>query len=365
MLKWIFCTLSCCQISQAHAESPLIIGHRGVAGHRPEHTLESYKLAIEMGADYIEPDLVSTKDKVLIARHENEISGTTDVAKKFPERKTTKVIDGKEITGWFTEDFTLKEIKTLRANERLPFRDHSFDGKFEIPTFEEIIQLAQKKSKSKKRTIGIYPETKHPTYFQSVQLPLEEPLVDLLKKYKMNEKKSPVFIQSFELTNLKKLKKMTPLPLIYLIDSPELIPYDYVVAKDKRTYLDMLTKAENLKEISETAAGIGPAKRYIVPIDKEGKEMPATSLITQAHALGLKVHPYTFRNESEYLLAEYKNSPEAEYLQFFELGVDGVFTDFADTAFAARKKYLAEQKKIKKRLSKNKNKNHSTDNEGP
>lgn len=374
MLKWMLCILSCYQITQAaqpvvqssvqtgtqdKMKIPIIIGHRGASGHRPEHTLESYKLAIEMGADYIEPDLVSTKDHVLIARHENEISETTDVAKKFPDRKTTKTIDGIQVTGWFTEDFTLKEIKTLRANERLEFRNHKYDGKFEIPTMDEILKLAKKKS-TKKKTIGVYPETKHPTYFQSINLALEEPLVELLKKHKMDKSTSPVFIQSFEFTNLKKLKGLIDVPLIFLFDSPEKVPYDFVVAKDKRTYMDMLTKPENIKEMTQVLTGIGPNKRYIVPTDSLGKELPATELIQKAHAVGLKVHPWTMRNEDQYLLAEYKGSPQAEYIQFFELGVDGLFTDFPDEAFKARKKYLSDLKKIKKpKPSKN------TDNEGP
>ncbi len=378
MLKWTLCTLICCQIAHSNMKTsqvntsttvqftnPIIIGHRGASGYRPEHTLESYKLAIKMGADYIEPDLVITKDKVLIARHENEISGTTDVAIKFPDRKTTKTIDGQKITGWFTEDFTIKEIKTLRAYERLPFRSQKYNGKFEIPTFEEILQLAEKESKKYKRTIGVYPETKHPTYFQSIKLPLEEPLVELLKKFK-----PAVYIQSFELTNLKKIKSMIEAPLIYLIDSPELIPYDFVAAKDKRTYLDMLTKPENLKEIASVVYGIGPAKRYIIPTDVNGNELPATALIQTVHSLGLKIHPYTFRNESQYLLKEYKNSPEAEYIQFFELGVDGVFTDFPDTAIRARKKYLKDKTATEKRIEKAKRLQEKsgkipTTNEGP
>jgi glycerophosphoryl diester phosphodiesterase len=334
--------------SSSQSSSPLVIGHRGACGHRPEHTLESYKLAIEMGADFVEPDLVSTKDHILIARHENEISGTTDVATKFPDRKTEKIVDGQKISGWFVEDFTLKEIKTLKAKERLEFRSHAYDGQFDIPTFEEIIKLVQKQSKLKKRPIGIYPETKHPSYFQSLKLPLEEPLVHLLKKYKFQ---SLVFIQSFELENLKKLKKMTTLPLIYLIDDPELIPYDHVLSKDPRTYQDML-KVENLKEISKTVSGIGPYKRYIIPADKNNNEAPETTLIKEAHALGLKVHPYTFRSESKYLLSNYKNDPENEYLRFYELGVDGLFTDFPDAAVKARKTYLA--KLSAKSSSKNK-----------
>lgn len=347
MLKWILCITLCHQFVTAEIMTkPLIIGHRGACGHRPEHTLESYKLAIAMGADFVEPDLVSTKDHILIARHENEISGTTDVEIKFPNRKTTKTIDGHQVTGWFTEDFTLQEIKTLRAKERLAFRDHSFDGKFEIPTFEEILTLVKAESKKLKKTIGVYPETKHPSYFQSINLNLEEPLIESLNKFKLNDAKSFVFIQSFELTNLKKMKKMTPLPLVYLIDDPEIVPYDHVLAKDKRTYMDML-KPENLKEISLTASGIGPYKRYILPSDSTNHALAPTKLIDEAHAVGLKVHPYTFRSETKYLLADYNNDPSAEYYEFFKLGVDGLFTDFPDAAVKAWAEYKIKSKKTK------------------
>ena len=351
MLKWILYVILCHQFVNADMimNKPLIIGHRGACGHRPEHTLESYKLAITMGADYVEPDLVSTKDHILIARHENEIGGTTDVATKFPNRKTTKTIDGKKVTGWFTEDFTLKEIKTLRANERLEFRDHSFDGKFEIPTLNEVLTLVKAESKKLKKKIGVYPETKHPSYFQSINLPLEEPLVETLKNFKMNGKKSLVFIQSFELTNLKKLKKMTSLPLVYLLDDPEIVPYDNFLAQDKRTYLDML-KPENLKEISLTASGIGPFKRYIIPADSSNHALAPTKLIEAAHAVGLKVHPYTFRSETKYLLSDYNNDPTAEYFEYFKLGVDGLFTDFPDAAVKAWAEYQIKFKSTKSPL---------------
>ncbi len=326
---------------------PLVLGHRGACGYRPEHTLASYQLAIDMGADYIEPDLVSTKDGVLIARHENEISETTDVAVKFPERKTTKTIDGKAITGWFTEDFTLKEIKTLRAKERLPFRDQTFNGQFEIPTFQEVIELAKNQGKKLKRTIGLYPETKHPTYFQSIRLSLEEPLAKELKAAGLNKKSSPVFIQSFELGNLKKLKSLTKNKLIFLIDDPEVVPADFQASGDKRTYLQLMTP-EGLKEIKKTVDGIGPYKRYILPTkivtgkngEKTEEKLSPTPLIKMAHAVGLLVHPYTFRSEEKYLLKEYNKDPQAEYLEFFALGVDGLFTDFADHAVRARETYL-------------------------
>ncbi|MBX9766546.1 MAG: hypothetical protein K2X47_04675, partial [Bdellovibrionales bacterium] len=251
---------------------PLIIGHRGASGERPEHTLESYALAIDQGADFIEPDLVSTKDGVLIARHENDISNTTDVAKKFPKRKTTKTIDGQKVTGWFTEDFTLKEIETLRAKERLPQRDQSYNGKFEIPTFQEVLELVKKRNADPGRThpIGIYPETKHPTYFKDLGLPLEPGLLKLLARYGYNQRSSPIFIQSFETSNLRELRKQTPVRLIQLLDEPELSPYDLVKAGIQKTYLD-LTSSAGLEEIKSYADGVGPYKRFILPVDTSGK----------------------------------------------------------------------------------------------
>lgn len=328
-------------------KSPLVIGHRGASGHRPEHTLASYQLAIEMGADYIEPDLVMTKDKVLVARHENEISETTDATSKFPDKKTTKTVDGKKITGWFIEDLTLAELKTLKANERLKFRNHSYDGKFEVPTFAEILILVKQKSLEQNREIGVYPETKHPTYFRSIGLPLEEALIAELKKADMNKKDSKVFIQSFEMSNLKMLKKMTPLPLVFLIDEAEETPYDHIASGDKRTYEDMI-KPASLKELSATIAGIGPYKRLIVPVDSLGNLKKPTTLVQDAHAAGLLVHPFTFRNESTFLNQAYAGDPQKEYLQFYKLGVDGLFSDFTDEAVKARKTFMNDQSKDKK-----------------
>ena len=325
--------------AMAATPSPLIIGHRGACGYRPEHTLASYELAVELGADFIEPDLVATKDGVLVARHENEIGGTTDAAQKFPGRKTRKLIDGKEVEGWFTEDFTLAELKTLRAKERLEFRDHSFDGRFEIPTLDQVIELAKKKSVEKGRVIGIYPETKHPTYFRSIGLPLEEPLVKTLKSAGWDKADSPVFIQSFEYANLKALKTMIDVPLVFLMEEPNMQPYDFVVAGDKRTYAD-LTKPEELGAIATIAKGIGPWKRLIVGENPDKTLKAPSSLVQDAHAAGLVVHPYTFRNEPRFLAADYKGDPQAEYLQFFKLGVDGLFSDFSDTAVKAREAFL-------------------------
>ncbi|WP_371681649.1 glycerophosphodiester phosphodiesterase [Chroococcidiopsis sp. TS-821] len=316
------------------APRPLIIGHRGASGLRPEHTLAAYELAIDQGADYIEPDIVSTKDGVLVARHENEISGTTDVADRpeFADRKTTKIIDGEEITGWFTEDFTLAELKTLRAKERLPeLRSTEYDGLYEVPTLQEIIDLAQRKSAEVGRTIGIYPETKHPTYFDSIGLSLEEPLVEILDANGYSDRDDPVFIQSFETANLKQLDELTNVPLIQLLgDSGQ--PYDFTVSGDPRTYLD-LTTPDELTNIATYADGIGPSKRLIVPVDEAGRLQSPTSLINDAHAAGLLVHAYTFRDEDVFLAPDYQGNPELEYEQFFSLGLDGLFTDFPGTGF--------------------------------
>lgn len=334
-------------------EKPLILGHRGASGYRPEHTLESYRLAIKMGADYIEPDLVMTKDGILVARHENEISETTDVAQKFPNRKKTKEIDGEKITGWFTEDLTLKEIKTLQAKERLEFRDQSHNGQFEVPTFDEVLELLKTEQAHHKRPIGVYPETKHPSYFASIGLPMEKAVVAALEKHGLNHADAPVFIQAFELDILKKLKTLTPVPLIFLYGSPNASPWDFVLKKDKRTFAD-LTKPEALKELSATIVGIGPAKGYIIPTNNFGERLKPTTLVSDAHAVGLQVHPYTFRKEEIFLPATYKGNTETEYLEFFEQGVDGVFTDFPDLAFSAREKFL-KNKKMKLKNIKNKN----------
>jgi len=300
--------------SAAAAPRPIIIGHRGASGHRPEHTLASYRLAAEMGADFVEPDLVSTKDGVLIARHENEIGGTTDVAAKFPERKTTRIIDGQSMTGWFTEDFTLAEIRTLRAKERLAFRSHAYDGQFEIPTFDQVLELAQQLGRELGRTIGVYPETKHPTYFRGIGLPLEEPLLASLETRGWNRRDSPVFIQSFESGNLRALRPKTTVRLIQLVSSAATLD------------------AAGLKDIATYADGIGPEKRLIVPVAPDGSLRPPTDLVARAHAAGLLVHVWTLRIEKEFLPAGYQGRPEAEFEQFRDLGVDGLFTDFPDVA---------------------------------
>jgi glycerophosphoryl diester phosphodiesterase len=325
---------------------PLVIGHRGASGYRPEHTLASYRLAIEMGADYIEPDLVSTKDHVLVTRHENNIADTTDVAAhpEFASRRTTKTIDGNPMTGWFTEDFTLAELRTLRAKERLPDlrpANTAFDGLYQVPTFQEVIDLA------KQAGVGIYPETKHPTYFDSIGLSLEEPLLATLRANGLTGPRAKVFIQSFETANLRELRVRTRLPLVQLIDATGR-PYDFVVSGDPRTYADLVTPA-GLAEIATYAGGIGPNKDLIVPRDSAGNLLEPTSLVRDAHREGLVVHPWTFRRENNFLPLDFRQgnpaSPEflrapgdlpAELRLFFRLGVDGVFSDNADVAVATR-----------------------------
>ncbi|BAY21627.1 glycerophosphoryl diester phosphodiesterase [Calothrix sp. NIES-2100] len=319
----------------AQFTAPIIIGHRGASGYRPEHTLAAYELAIDLGADYIEPDLVITKDGVLIARHENEISETTDIAQhpEFAQRQTTKIIDGESKTGWFTEDFTLSELKTLRAKERIPqvrSQNTNYDGLFTIPTLQEIINLAQTKSIAVGRTIGIYPETKHPTYFQSIGLPLEDTLLATLQANGYQGANAPIFIQSFEVSNLKYLATKTDLPLVQLLNNTGK-PYDFIVNNVDCSYADLTTKS-GLQEIAEYAQAIGVHKNMIVPIDSNKKLHFPTSLVTDAHAASLLVHAWTFRNEDFFLPLDFQGNPQKEYELFFSLGVDGVFSDFPDTA---------------------------------
>jgi glycerophosphoryl diester phosphodiesterase len=297
--------------------TPLIIGHRGAAGHRPEHTLAGYRLGAEMGADYIEPDLVATKDGVLVARHENEIGSTTDAATKFPDRKRTRTIDGTSITGWFSEDFTLSELKTLRARERLEFRSHGWDGQFEVPTFDEVIQLAQQLGVELGRPIGVYPETKHPTYFRTIGLPLEDRLLAALDRRGWNTADAPVFIQSFE-TNLRDIRPKTTIKLIQLIERNE--PTD-----------------EELRTIKSYADGIGPNTRLVIPAAPDGTLLPPNDLVARAHAAGLLVHVWTLRSEPVFLSKSYLGDPGAEFRQFRDLQVDGMFTDFPDAAARALK----------------------------
>ncbi|MBB4633232.1 glycerophosphoryl diester phosphodiesterase [Sphingosinicella soli] len=316
------------------AERPIVIAHRGASGLLPEHTIAAYTKAIEDGADFIEPDLVATRDGVLVARHENEISGTTDVAARpeFADREVTKVIDGVAVTGWFTENFTLAELKTLRARERLPeLRGTANDGRFEIPTLDEIIALA------KARGVGVYPETKHPSYFAAIGLPLEAKLVAALDAAGWRTAEAPVFIQSFEVNNLKQLRKMTGVRLVQLV-AGEGAPAD-----GAGRYAEMLTPA-GLKAIAAYADGIGPEKTLIIPRGPDMRLMEPTRLVANAHAAGLKVHPWTFRAENHFLPADHKRGDDprahgdlvAEIRAYLATGVDGIFSDFTAEAVAAR-----------------------------
>jgi glycerophosphoryl diester phosphodiesterase len=318
---------------------PLIIGHRGASGYRPEHTLAAYELAIDIGADYIEPDLVITKDGVLIARHENEISATTNIAncQEFANRRTIKVIDGESKIGWFCEDFTLAEIKQLRAKERIPnIRPGNvvFDGLYEIPTFQEIIDLTKRKSLQVQRTIGIYPETKHPSYFNSIGLGLEEPLIAALYGNGYKDRNAPVFIQSFEVGNLQYLSTETDLPLVQLINDTGK-PYDLIMSGDERTFGDLITTT-GLREIAEYAMAIGINKNLLIPRDGNNQLLSPTSVLSNAHAEDLLVHVWTFRNENIFLPSNLQDSPLKEYEIFMKLGIDGVFTDNVDTAIQAK-----------------------------
>jgi len=330
----------------------LVLAHRGASAYRPEHTIAAYTLAIELGADVIEPDLVSTKDGELVARHENEISGTTDVADhpEFADREATKMIDGVELTGWFTEDFTLAELKTLRAKERIPeFRpaNTQHDGMFEVPTLQEVITLAQAKTEETGRTIAIYPETKHPTYFRSIDLPLEDKLLETLAANGYEGAGAPVFIQSFEVANLKAMRARTEMRLVQLIGGATDQPYDFVVGGDMRTYADLITPA-GLAEVAGYAEGLGPEKGMIIPRDADMGLTTPTTLVTDAHAAGLVVHPYTFRPENNFLPADFRNGSDpaalgdldGELTTFLETGIDGFFTDASDIGRSALDAYL-------------------------
>jgi glycerophosphoryl diester phosphodiesterase len=334
---------------------PIVIAHRGASGYAPEHTLASYFIAIEQGADYIEPDLVMTRDGVMVARHENEISGTTDVAERrqFADRRTTKVVDGAHVTGWFTEDFLLQELKTLRARERIPQLrpgNTRLDGRLEIPTLEEILALARGVQERRlvrarqlglaaPKPIGVYPETKHPSYFAGLGLAMEERLVATLEQYGYRGADGRAFLQSFETGNLRVLSSMTRLPLVQLIEASG-APYDWVVSGDSRTYADLVTP-EGLAEIATYAACIGPSKSLIIPRDGAGRLERPASLVADAHAAGLGVHPWTFRAEGAFLPTDM--DLEGELREFLATGIDGFFTDQADVGVRARDAYSSTQ----------------------
>lgn len=389
-LLWIAVTMLCAaalftgtpRVAQAEAgarsveagKRPLVIGHRGASGYLPEHTLESYALAIELGADFIEPDLVATKDGVLIARHEPNITATTNVSAlpQFADRRKTRLVDGVSETGWFATDFTWAEMQQIRAVQAFAERDQAYNGLYRIPSFDEVIALAKRKSGEEGRTIGVYPETKHPTFHQQLGLALEDRLLNVLQKHGWNHRGAPVFIQSFEQANLKVLRGKTSVRLVQLVDADDVAPdgtityaapfdrpYDWAVAGRGGTFGDLVTPA-GLAEVRTYADGIGPWKPYLISAacisvvagrcadangdglvnDTDRRLLAPTAVIANAHAQGLFVHTWTFRSEQRRLASDFRGMPANEYMAFYEAGVDGLFSDFPDTAVVARTLWL-------------------------
>ncbi|MFI5873261.1 glycerophosphodiester phosphodiesterase [Streptomyces sp. NPDC051445] len=332
---------------------PTIIGHRGASGYRPEHTFGSYQLALDLGADIVEAgDLVPTRDGHLVCRHEPEIGGTTDVADhpEFAGRRTTKVLDGVSTTGWFTEDFTLAELKTLRAVERIPAnRPHNtlYNGRWEIPTFEEVLKWQDEQTRKRGKQVWIYPETKHPTYFRRLGLGLEERVAKLLHKHGKDRKNSPVIVQSFEPSSIQRLNKLVDNPLVVLLSGAASRPWDFVEAGDPRTVADLVTRA-GLREIAGYAQGIGPTLDLVIPKDAAGNLTTPTTLVKDAHAVGLILHPYTMRNENPFLPTGFRKGTDADaygdsfgaFRTYFATGIDGVFTDNPDTGLLARADFV-------------------------
>ncbi|MEV6327406.1 glycerophosphodiester phosphodiesterase [Streptomyces sp. NPDC051909] len=332
---------------------PTVIGHRGASGYRPEHTLGSYQLALDLGADVVEQDLVPTKDGHLVCRHENDITGTTDVADhpEFASRRTTKTVDGAALTGWFTEDFTLAELKTLRAEERIPAtrqKNTLYDGRWAVPTFEEVLRWAELEGRRRGRPVWLHVETKHPTYFRSIGLALEERLARLLRRYGRHRADSPVFLQSFEPGSIQWLAKLVDSPRVVLLSGAATRPWDFVEAGDPRTVADLVTPA-GLRWIASYAQGIGPTLDLILPRDASGRLGAETTLVRDAHAQGLILHPYTQRNENTFLPAEYRRGTDPNAYgdafgalkRFFATGIDGIFSDNADTAVLAAADFRA------------------------
>jgi glycerophosphoryl diester phosphodiesterase len=370
-VAWVAPSVLAAQERTLTGERVLVVGHRGASGHLPEHTLDTYRLAIESGADFIEPDLVSTRDGVLVARHEPMLSGTTDVAERpdFASRKRTRLVDGVETSDWYAGDFTLAEIKQLRAKQAMADRDQSKNGQFQVPTLQEVIDLAKKEGAARGKTVGIAPETKHSTFHAALGLPMEDRLVNVLKEAGWADASAPVVIQSFEVANLKYLNTRIDVKLAQLLDAedvdkdgnivlsaPYAQPHDFVVVGDKRTYKDLLTK-EGLAEVKSYADILSPWKPYILPskqvdqnndgkaddLNGDGKAdeqdrvlAQPSSVVKDAHAAGLQVFTWTFRNEPKRLASTFKGDPAAEYKAFYALGVDGLFSDFPDTAIKAR-----------------------------
>ncbi|OON82418.1 glycerophosphodiester phosphodiesterase [Streptomyces tsukubensis] len=331
---------------------PTIIAHRGTSGYRPEHTLGSYQLALDMGAHVIEQDLVPTKDGHLVCRHENDITATTDVSDhpEFASRKVTKKVDGASLTGWFTEDFTLAELKTLRAKERIPgVRQHNtlYDGRWEVPTYEEVLRWAEEQGRKRGRPVWLHTETKHPTYFRALGLGLEERLVKLVRRYGRHRADSPLFLQSFEPSSIQRLNRLVDAPGVVLLGGLTDRPWDFVQAGDPRTTADLI-KPEGLRWIASYAKGIGPSLDLIIPRDASGALGKPSTLVRDAHAKGLLLHPYTMRNENTFLPADFRRGTDPNaygdafgaFKAYLSTGIDGLFSDNTDTALLAREDFL-------------------------
>jgi glycerophosphoryl diester phosphodiesterase len=315
-------------------DPPVVIAHRGASGYRPEHTLAAYRLAIALGADYVEPDLVPTRDGVLVARHENELGRTTDVAARpeFAHRLTTKVVEGRELTGWFTEDFTLRELKTLRAVERLPAlrpRNTRYDHRYDVATFDEILLLVAEESSRLGRRIGVYAEIKHPAYFAEIGMPLEERLLAALDRRGLGARGAPVFLQSFDPGSLQRLRARTSLPLVQLVSATGRV--------------DLVT-ATGLRRVATYADAVGVAKDLVLPRHPDaGTIGDPSAVVADAHAAGLLVHVWTLRDENAFLPTGYRRGEDPaaigssmeEAQAFLDAGVDGLFTDQPDTTLEA------------------------------
>ncbi|MFI5620102.1 glycerophosphodiester phosphodiesterase [Streptomyces sp. NPDC051567] len=330
---------------------PAVIGHRGASGYRPEHTLGSYQLALDLGADIVEQDLVPTRDGHLVCRHENEIGSTTDVAdhREFASRRTTKSVDGTPVTGWFTEDFTLAELKTLRAEERIPAvrgRNTLYDGRWAVPTFEEVLRWADREGERRGKRVWLHVETKHPSYFRALGLGLEEPLARLLRRHGRAGRDAALFLQSFEPSSIQRLSRLVSAPRVVLLSGAGTRPWDFELAKDPRTVADLVTPG-GLKWIAGFAQGIGPTLDLILPRDADGRLGAPTTLVRDAHARGLVLHPYTARNENTFLPAEYRKGTDptaygdafGALRTYFAQGIDALFTDHPDTALLAARDF--------------------------
>lgn len=332
--------------------APLVIAHRGDSAHLPEHTLAAYAHAIEHGADYIEPDLVSTRDGVLVARHENGIGATTDVAThpEFAGRRTVRSVDGQMQEDWFVEDFTFAELRRLRTRERLPeLRSTAADGLHPVPRLEEIIELVARESAVRGRVIGLIPEIKHSGHFAAIGLAMEERLLGVLGAHPYT-RSAPVVIQSFETGNLRALRTRLEgdddrgnIRLLQLIGAPDAPPPDLAISGGP-TYMDMLA-AEGLHGIAAYADIVGPHLAYVLPLDDEGRPLEATPLVAAAQAAGLQVMPYTFRPENHFLPRTLQDGDDprqrseagaiAHIRLLLDAGIDGFFTDDAAIGRAA------------------------------